>query len=74
MSEWQPIETAPRNEYVLVFCPDASEWTQIMICGLLEFEGDPDPPDWYELNADARPDPLDVGPTHWMPLPERPST
>jgi hypothetical protein len=28
---WQPIKTAPKNEYVLVFCPDAEEITQIMI-------------------------------------------
>lgn len=69
---WQPIESAPKNEYVLVFCPDAADHTQIMICGLLVFEGDPDPPDWYELNAETRPAPLDVAPTHWMPLPNRP--
>lgn len=70
--EWQPIETAPKNEYVLVFCPGAEEASQIMICGLLVFEGDPDPPDWYELNCDERPSPLDVDVTHWMPLPNPP--
>lgn len=71
-SGWQPIETAPKNEYILVFCPDAADYTQIMICGLLEFDGDPDSPVWYELNADTRPDPLDVEPTHWMALPQKP--
>lgn len=73
MSEWHPIKTAPINEYVLVFCPHAADFTRIMICGRLVFEGDPDPPDWYELNADTRPAPLDVEPTHWMPLPTPPA-
>lgn len=69
---WRSIETAPKNEYVLVFCPDAAEYTQIMICGQLEGDGDPGGPDWYELNCDARPCPLDVEPTHWTPLPSAP--
>lgn len=73
MTQWQPIITAPKNEYVLVFCPDAADHTQIMICGHLEAQGDPDGPDWYELNADTRPAPLDVDPTHWMPLPDAPT-
>ena len=71
-SEWRQINTAPKNEYVLVFCPDATEGSQIMICGHLVFVGDPDGPTWYELNCDARPYPLDVEPTHWMPLPNIP--
>jgi hypothetical protein len=69
---WRTIEAAPNNEYVLVFCPDAEETTQIMICARLVADGDPDPPDWYELNCDIRPNPLDVEPTHWQPLPESP--
>ncbi|MCR6734493.1 MAG: DUF551 domain-containing protein [Afipia sp.] len=71
-SGWQPIETAPKNKYALVFCPDAEDATRIMICGLLQFENDPDPPAWYELNCDARPNSLDVEPTHWQPLPSPP--
>ena len=70
---WLDIASAPTNEYVLVFCPDTAEPYQIMICGLLEFEGDPDPAEWYELNADTRPKPLDVTPTYWQPLPPPPS-
>jgi len=73
MTTWQDIGTAPTNEYVLVFCPDAEESSRIMICGRLVFEGDPEPPEWYELNCDQRTGPLDVDPTHWMPLPSPPS-
>lgn len=72
MSEWKPIKSAPKNEYVLVFCPDAADYAKILICGLLEAEDDPSDPDWYEINCDARPYPLDVTPTHWMPLPKAP--
>lgn len=71
-SNWQPIRTAPKNQYVLVYCPDAEESLRVLIAGLLEFEGDPDGPDWYEQNPDTRPDPLDVEPTHWMTLPDHP--
>lgn len=67
-AEWLDISTAPKNEYVLVFCPDAEESSR-MICGLLVFEGDPEPPDWYELNGSK---PLDVEPSHWKPLPTSP--
>lgn len=69
---WQSIESAPKNEYILVFCPGADEFTQIMICGFLVSESPDDDGDWYELNADTRPSPLDVMPTHWMPLPDPP--
>lgn len=70
-SDWQPIKTAPKNEYVLVYCPDAEESTQIMICGFLVCDDPADTPDWYELNC-SRSGPLDVEPTHWMPLPASP--
>lgn len=73
MTEWQPIETAPTNEYVLVYCPDAEEYSRILICARLVFEGDTDPPDWYEINCDVRPNPIDVDATHWMPLPTPPT-
>lgn len=72
--DWRDIKSSPENEYVLVFCPDAAEYTQIMICGLLRSDDPGDSGDWYELNCDARPAPLDVEPTHWMPLPDTPDT
>lgn len=73
MSDWQPISTAPLNEYVLVFCPDAEDGCRIMVCGKLMFEGDPDPPKWYEQNLSDSGHPLDVEPTRWMPLPAEPA-
>lgn len=61
---WQPIETAPDNQDVLVYCPDASEEARIMICHF--FLGD-----WHEQNPSIGA-PLDVEPSHWMPLPSLP--
>src|SRR6185312_11081032 len=38
-----------------------------LICRKLEFDGDPDPPNWWE-----RTNPLIAEPTHWMPIPKPP--
>lgn len=74
MSGWQDVETAPKDgTYILVFCPDAAEITRIMICAFEMTAHPDDAGDWYELNADTRPSPLDVEITHWMPLPEPPA-
>jgi len=63
MSEWQPIETAPKDVSVIVYadgvvgeasCPDATDrwwWAQT-----------------DEHDSWARP----IYPTHWRPLPEPP--
>lgn len=68
--EWQPIETAPFNEDVLVFAPDSTD--SIFICHRVIFvgqtEGDWDG-GWYEQNVDACPSPVDVKLTKWLPLP-----
>lgn len=65
MGAWQPIADMPEAGVdVLVFCPDAN--TPVMIC---HHFGDND--GWYEQNPNIGP-PLDVDPTHWMPLPEPP--
>lgn len=59
---WHPIETAPEEIYVLVWCPDyySYEYGIAVLDGeegrWLTYEGD------HELNT----------PTHWMPLPEPP--
>ncbi len=59
---WQPIETAPRDESVLVFCDDGEGYIQYSFysedLGL-----------WIHMNSG---DPLYDLPTHWMPLPPRP--
>lgn len=67
---WRPIETAPRNEMVLAFFPDAD--VEIMIVALLVAVDDPqDTPAWYQQDVRLSA-PLDVEPTHWMPLPGPP--
>ena len=60
--EWQPIESAPQAEVVLLYSPvDGVETgyfgnvTQV----------------WYGTNAD---DPMPDQPTDWMPLPAPPNT
>lgn len=55
--EWRPIETAPEDEFVLVWCPDynGEDRHVIAIWGCVT--------GWW---------PKYCGPTHWMPLPEPP--
>jgi hypothetical protein len=70
---WQPIETAPHGDDVLVFCPDASE-PGIVVAALLTFddgEGGEAFVDWHDVWRETE---LDVEPTHWMPLPSRPGS
>ena len=57
--EWQPIETAPINIYVLVFCDDIK--ISVQNAGLLGQKRS-----WVD---DAG---WKFHPTHWMPLPEAP--
>ena len=60
---WQPVETAPRAEWVLVWRP-ASNVRDAAWCLL-----PPGPGFWTEGHGG----PLDPPPTHWMPLPKPPS-
>lgn len=77
MSEWQPIESAPRGRPVLVFSP-ANNRAFIALFN-------PDGTSWVETENDMRlertgtfssgggwfqPDEV----THWMPLPEPPDS
>lgn len=60
MSEWQPIETAPKDG------------TQILIPGGIAYwRADVD--GWYTITAVEWPGlPVQWNVTHWMPLPEPP--
>jgi hypothetical protein len=67
---WQPIDTAPNDENVLVFVPpDDDEGSGIM--GVARFHryarGDGG---WWQWDSEYWP--VDISPTHWMPLPEPP--
>lgn len=66
--EWQPIETSPIGEDVLVFFPELVDAYQIMVCHRFPDE----PSAWYQQDADNCPDAVNTFPTHWMPLPAPP--
>ncbi len=58
MSEWQPIETAPIGQEVLVYVPRrlGALYAGARLTGT----------QWWSRNLG------DLKPTHWMPLPEPP--
>lgn len=62
MSEWQPIETAPKMQTVLLFCPH--EHYEKAICIGRFWIGDG--------NWKKTPHGKYLSPTHWMPIPEPP--
>lgn len=64
MSEWQPIETAPKDgSYVLVWAESGHEFARWFRAGECWIRAEDMQNLWGE---DA--------PTHWMPLPAPPST
>lgn len=67
MSAWQPIETAPDDTAILVYLTGAAQGLEIEIAH--RSSDDPDG-DWYVATHDGPP--IDVPPTHWMPLPLAP--
>lgn len=64
MSEWQPIETAPKDRAVLA-------WSIDFFASVIEIvwweEDNSDGPGWALGDSGFR-----CTPTHWMPLPEPP--
>ena len=61
VSQWRPIETAPRDEdYAEYLVSDGKR-----VCGAVIFQGQ-----WTDHFHDY----LDPQPTHWMPLPPAPNT
>jgi predicted DNA-binding transcriptional regulator YafY len=78
VSEWQPIETCPENETVLVYCEAWDEERdpvrQCVISRmagerLWDFTGGFD--HWFD--RDLMEDGENGIPTHWMPMPAPPS-
>ena len=68
MSEWQPIETAPKGQRITQSGEPRHQMV-IVFAGGHRFAYQSEHGQWYGvLNR-----PLTVKPTHWMPLPEPPS-
>lgn len=70
MSQWQPIETAPKDgSDILLYQPEPSPpW---IVCGFWSIEGESfgvsiasDSNDLFIFSL--------INPTHWMPLPDAP--
>jgi hypothetical protein len=64
---WQPIETAPRDEPLILFSPDARE-PKVCIGSLVRWhDGSEDWADWWSDHL------IDAEPSFWMPLPPPPA-
>lgn len=73
MSEWQPIETAPKDGTdILLYLPGAAQCFSMIIGHWSACDELPDDDAWYPTTPHAA-DSLDIDPTHWMPLPKAPN-
>lgn len=68
-AKWRPIETAPKDEAVLIFIPGTEPALEIEIAHCSS--DDPDG-DWYPATWPLA-SPIDMPPSHWMPLPSPPA-
>lgn len=70
MSEWQPIETAPKDKTILIFHHDYNKWRGQIRIGYShgDYNGHKD-----VITEDGQCGwPIRPLPTHWMPLPTPP--
>lgn len=65
LSGWQPIETAPSGEYVLLYLTRPSRSHVAWDIGANDGNG------WYDQSAHEL-EPYDWRATHWQPLPPPP--
>ena len=74
MSEWQPIETAPKDKRILLYRPTAPEWWMVMGGRYDSDEYAKNPkPYWSTYNWRlGKTEQRQNAPTRWMPLPEPP--
>jgi len=83
MSEWQKIETAPKDKILLLgYCNSHGNWRTLRGGWITKDEIDEDWDDpeeheagWYEISVEADDEPSCwfTAPTHWMPLPSPPT-
>lgn len=74
--EWQPIETAPESEPILVFSPKANRGRDSCEVVIIYRMEDGEIHWWTNGGANAGSDLYyddDERPTHWMPLPTPPA-
>jgi hypothetical protein len=64
MNDWQPIETAPRDQPILAWVPDEVHMKPIGYAVVYRINGQ-----WVREGDDYD---LVVEPTHWQPLPPLP--
>lgn len=71
MSEWQPIETAPRDGTAILVCAqsDHDEWNFMAVFWCIP---DCHQRGWAVISHGFREFSCFVSPTHWMPLPAAP--
>jgi hypothetical protein len=67
MTDWQPIETAPYDEPILV----CDKWTAGGFHRVVYWDHEPKNPGWHWSTSDG-PTFHKTAFTHWMPLPDPP--
>lgn len=71
MTQWQPIETAPRDETeILLFHADAARWPYSDSGMVIGFSSTVSAVYWFQYEFDSHH--IHPSPTHWMPLPQPP--
>jgi hypothetical protein len=70
MSEWQPIETAPKTEDEYGYGPPILGWDGSYMTTV---QWDPDSQEWWLIISGSYAEDCDWTPTHWMPLPSPPN-
>ena len=68
-NEWQPIETAPKEKYLLVISITSDHQPCVGYYGKSNIDL---PEDWFSDLLNMARTPLPYVPTHWMPLPKPP--
>lgn len=67
---WQPIETAPKDNAILLYCPGTYQARKIFMAKWHQPGNASNPGFWAPYDGiKARL----ANPTHWMPLPEAPN-
>lgn len=63
MTDWQPIETAPKDKEILALSPAWGDGRRPILLRWFKYNGSEN---WRDWDADPH------FPTHWMPIPELP--